>query len=168
MRSILLASAIMFGLGSEFAAAQTVVQLPSFRSFSYSGSVLVPDRGATSLGSVRRSAMSQTRRNGWGHGFGGAQSAGGADVRVTIIDHAAIDAQIRGLSSLGASTSLVRGPKVNPDEEGKALVRFARKQYQAGNHSSSREAYRMAIAKLSPRLRLLAHDEYRRVFPKRR
>ncbi|MEM6470456.1 MAG: hypothetical protein AAF802_12945 [Planctomycetota bacterium] len=146
------------------ADAQTVVQLPSFRSFSYSGSVLVPDRGATSLGSIRRSAFSQTGRNGLGHGFGGGQSVGGATAHVTIIDHAAIDAQIRGLSSLGAPSRIVR-THVNRDDEGKALVRYARKQYLAGQHASGREAYRIAIKMLSPKLSELARQECERVYP---
>ncbi|MEO1617336.1 MAG: hypothetical protein AAFV88_15910 [Planctomycetota bacterium] len=166
---VLIPAVLAFGLlACETASAQTVVQLPSFRSFSYSGSVLVPDRGATYLGGVRRSASSQTRRNGFGRGFGFGQSAGGATAHVTIIDNKAIDAHIRGLSSLGVSPSSRIMPKVDPDAEGKALVRFARKQYQLGRNASSQEAYRLAIQTLSPHLSELAKREYQRVFPVKR
>lgn len=163
----------------------TTVQLPSFNTFSYSGSVLVPDSGATALGSIRRSATSSARR--WGQrAYGSSMSHPGASVHVTIIDLDEMDRQIRGLppsgtrSRLGTSPGTLASvtaaqanatarrigkPSVDPDGEGKALVRFARSQYKAGKRSSSFAAYQMAIETLSPELRVLARKEFYRVFP---
>ena len=50
------------------------------------------------------------------------------------------------------------------EQEGKALVRYARRQHRAGNDSQAFEAYRMAVGLLNGRLRELAKDEFRRVF----
>ena len=174
-------------LGSS-ASAQlpTTVQLPTFNSFSYSGSVLVPDSGATSLGSIRRSATSSSRR--WGNrAFGSSLSHPGASVHVTIIDLDEMDRRLRGLppsgvagSRLGTPPGTLAGvtaaqtnatamrngkPSVDPDSEGKALVRFARSQYKAGKKASAFEAYQMAISALSPKLSDLARKEFYRVFP---
>ncbi|MEL6104837.1 MAG: hypothetical protein AAFU85_02315 [Planctomycetota bacterium] len=163
----------------------TTVQLPSFNTFSYSGSVLVPDSGATALGSIRRSATSSSRR--WGQrAYGSSLSHPGASVHVTIIDLDEMDRRIRGLPPVGARSRLGTAPgtlasitaaqanatarrtgkpSVDPDAEGKALVRFARKQYKAGKKSSSHAAYQLAIETLSPQLRALARKEFYRVFP---
>ena len=53
---------------------------------------------------------------------------------------------------------------MDPTEEGKALVRFARKQYREGRKAASFDTYRMAIQVLDGRLRELAIVEFRRVF----
>ncbi|MDM4017358.1 hypothetical protein [Roseiconus lacunae] len=173
------------------ATAQTI-QLPSFQTFRYSGSVVVPDQGATSLGSVRRSA-SRSRsvgsgnitRRGFGQRAGSATgSTGDSSVHVTIIDHDAIDRQLRGLPTRPVTGSAVpkstrdalkppRQPggtsrdrdQSDPDAEGKALVRYARSQYRAGKRSAAFDIYQLAISKLSPRLAELAKAERDRVFP---
>lgn len=74
-----------------------VVQLPSVRNFSYSGSAWVPDGGTTSLGGVNYGASSSI-----GRGFGPygpraiGSSRGGSSVSVTaqIIDLKALDEAI--------------------------------------------------------------------------
>ncbi|WP_182866820.1 hypothetical protein [Stieleria mannarensis] len=166
---------------NRIASAQSTVQLPSFSRFSYSGSVLVPVGGSASLGGVSRSASGISRRGsraiGAGVGRAGALGHAGASAHVTIIDHDAIDRQLRGLppKSQGRSSASARPPRTtavppdalnpDPDAEGKALVRFARKQYLAGKHSSAFDAYRIAIETLTPRLATLAKAEFKRVFP---
>ncbi|MCA9139445.1 MAG: hypothetical protein KDB00_21880 [Planctomycetales bacterium] len=175
---------LVFGFGG-IACGQTTVQLPSFSQFSYSGSVLVPTGGSTSLGSISRSSSGSSSRGfGGGRAFGGAMSHAGASAHVTIIDNDAIDRQIRGLppkdtvgslpqSSTAANRSAVTNPSavtkrtttIDPDAEGKILVRFARKQYLAGKQASSFDAYQLAIESLSPRLAALAKAEFQRVFP---
>ena len=182
---------LAFILVAESPVSAQTVQLPSFSRFSYSGSVLVPVQGSTSLGSVSRS---YSGRSGRGHFGGRAVGAGmshaGASVRATMIDHDAIDRQLRGLpprnSTLPAQaagtpnrqakqpgetlpqppaspqTSEVQKP--DPDAEGKALVRYARRQYQAGKHEAAYGAYQLARSKLSPRLAELARLEMQRVF----
>ncbi|QEG01282.1 hypothetical protein Mal15_53580 [Stieleria maiorica] len=171
--TLLTLGAVTFGPG-RIVSAQSTVQLPSFSRFTYSGSVLVPVGGSTSLGGVSRSASSISRRGGRAIGAGvgraGALGHAGASAHVTIIDHDAIDRQLRGLppKSQGRSSASARPPRtavVTPDAEGKALVRFARKQYLAGKHTSAFDAYRIAIETLSPRLATLATAEFKRVFP---
>jgi hypothetical protein len=160
------------------ASAQTV-QLPSFSRFSYSGSVLVPTGGSTSLGGVSRSSAGRSSRGLRGRALGAGIDHAGARAHVTIIDHDAIDRQIRGLPAKGGpasgapptgvsrSGSLLnsRVASQDPDAEGKALVRFARKQFLAGHRTSAFDAYRMAIETLSPTLSRLAMREFQRVFP---
>ncbi len=74
-----------------------VVQLPSYRSFSYGGSALVPDGGTSSLGGTRYSTSTSTR-SGWGPYSNRAVSgnAGGTSLSaaVQIIDLDALDAAI--------------------------------------------------------------------------
>lgn len=166
------------------ASAQTV-QLPSISYFSYSGSVLVPDRGATSLGSVSRSSMGRSSRGFGNRAIGSSFGHAGATAHVTIIDNDAIDRQIRGLPPRGPnaarrphglagvsrpiqSTRLPRPTVAEPDAEGKALVRYARKQYLAGKLTSSFDGYSLAIETLSPKLAELAKAEFHRVFPSKR
>jgi type II secretory pathway component GspD/PulD (secretin) len=92
-------------LSSAVAYAQTVtVQLPSVRTFSVGTSVLVPDRGATYLGGVKRASYGSSSFGvpglrgvpGAGRLFG--NRAIGADVSsssawatATIIDHDELD-----------------------------------------------------------------------------
>lgn len=152
--------------------AQTV-QLPSFSRFSYSGTVWVPVGGSTLLGGVSRSSQSVTRRPG-AVTRGQQMNRGHASVHVTLIDNDAIDREIRGLpprGSVGSSKtrstiarSQTRRSSVDPEAEGKALVRFARRQYLDGNRMRSFEAYSMAIETLSPKLAALAKAERSRVF----
>ncbi|MCC9603952.1 hypothetical protein LOC67_25655 [Stieleria sp. JC731] len=154
------------------------VQLPTFQTFSYSGSVLVPDRGSVSLGSVRRSASGRSSR-GFGlgplgsHAGGATNSIGSASVHVTIIDHDAIDRQIRGLPPRGVSSPKSSGAavasnaleKIDVDAEGKALVRYARQKFREGDTGKAFDAYQLAIRKLTPRLADLAKSEMDRVIP---
>ncbi len=73
----------------------SVVQLPSFHTFSYRGSVLVPDGGTTSLGGVKRSATGYNHR-GWNRGYGSVNSTSNASVSARIIDLAEMDRRILG------------------------------------------------------------------------
>ena len=165
------------------------MQLPSFNTFSFSGSVLVPDAGTTSLGGVKRSATGYNHR-GWNRGYGSLNSSSNASVSARIIDLAEMDRQILGGSpeeflrrmrtheqqatamsvSREASGQLRQRAQrtlaspLSRIEEGKALVRFARQEYRQGRKSSSIHAYGMAINQLDGRLKTLAVAEFRRVF----
>jgi len=167
----------------------SVVQLPSFHTFSYRGSVLVPDGGTTSLGGVKRSATGYNHR-GWNRGYGSVNSTSNASVSARIIDLAEMDRQILGgspqeflrrkraeeqqaiatglpVATTGQQTQVTRSPAASTlsrTEEGKALVRFARQEYREGRKSSSIQAYGMAINQLDGRLKTLAVAEFRRVF----
>ncbi len=167
----------------------SVVQLPSFHTFSYGGSVLVPDGGTTSLGGVKRSATGYNHR-GWNRGYGSVNSTSNVSVSARIIDLAEMDRQILGGSPaeflrrmrvqeqqamatdspaavVGRQTQITQKPKapvLSRTEEGKALVRFARQEYREGRKSSSMQAYGMAINQLDGRLKTLAIAEFRRVF----
>ncbi len=167
----------------------SVVQLPSFHTFSYRGSVLVPDGGTTSLGGVKRSATGYNHR-GWNRGYGSVNSTSNASVSARIIDLAEMDRQILGgspqeflrrmraeeqqaiatglpVATTARQTQATRSPAASTlsrTEEGKALVRFARQEYREGRKSSSIQAYGMAINQLDGRLKTLAVAEFRRVF----
>ncbi len=177
-RTTIALTSLMLVVGSTQLRAQTplpsVVQLPSFSTFSYHGTVVVPDSGGAYLGGVKRSASGVTRRGrGLGHGIGAALGNSGASVHATIIDLNEIDRQILG----GTPEQFLRrerakearlgiDPKiaVDPDAEGKALVRYARRRYREGKHSKSFDGYLLAIDVLSPNLRDLAAAEFKRVF----
>ena len=96
----------------------SVVQLPTFSSTSYSGSVLVPDRGSTSLGGVRRSASGLNSRRGF-PGFPGGRAGGfnqstlQLNASATIIDLDAMDRQLLSGSPQGRSTDYLRSPPSN-------------------------------------------------------
>jgi hypothetical protein len=87
-------------------------------------------------------------------------------VSPTIIDLQAMDRHILGgdpkqflaKQRSGKAKDAVR------TEEGKSLVRFARRRYKAGDRSAARSAYLMAIEILDGRLRQLAVAEYRRLY----
>jgi len=177
--------------GASICSAQlpSVVQLPSFHTFSYGGSVLVPDGGTTSLGGVKRSATGYNHR-GWNRGYGSVNSTSNAAVSARIIDLAEMDRQILGGSpeeflarmrsqeQHAIATGLPRGQTgrqgqtsrsptsttLSRTDEGKALVRFARQEYREGRKSSSIQAYGMAINQLDGRLKTLAIAEFRRMF----
>ena len=155
----------VIGHGEAVGQLPSVVQLPSFQTFSYSGTVVVPDRGTTSLGGVRSSAMSSQRRPG-SRSFGLSQSNAQAAVSATIIDLNEMDRQILGASpqQLARGGTSMRSRAVDPVEEGKALVRYARRQYLDGKKSESFVTYQMAIGVLDGRLKDLALVEFRRVF----
>ena len=154
------------------AQAPTTVQLPSFSNFSYRGTVVVPDGGTAHLGSVKRSAIGTTRR-GLSRGFGQEQSIDQATAKVQIIDNAEIDRQLLGgtpeefmrreRAKAAQAGTVKRG--IDPDREGKALVRHARQEYKRGKQSAAFFAYQLAIEKLaSPHLQDLAKVEFQRVF----
>jgi len=177
--------------GASLCHAQlpSVVQLPSFHTFSYGGSVLVPDGGTTSLGGVKRSATGYNHR-GWNRGYGSVNSTSNASVSARIIDLAEMDRQILGGSpkeflrrlraqeqqaiatGLPVAATVRQTPEMRNSksavlsrtEEGKALVRFARQEFREGRKSSSIQAYGMAINQLDGRLKTLAVAEFRRVF----
>lgn len=177
--------------GASLCHAQlpSVVQLPSFHTFSYGGSVVVPDGGTTSLGGVKRSATGYNHR-GWNRGYGSVNSTSNASVSARIIDLAEMDRQILGGSpkeflrrlraqeqqaiatGLPVAATVRQTPEMRNSksavlsrtEEGKALVRFARQEFREGRKSSSIQAYGMAINQLDGRLKTLAVAEFRRVF----
>lgn len=92
LRTSLAAATIFVCAGS--ASAQTV-QLPTFESFSGGGSVLVPDRGGTSIGKIgRRGAQAGTARPGLSRGQARRVAVGGADVSADIQDLAELDQQV--------------------------------------------------------------------------
>lgn len=152
--------------GTASVAIGQVVQLPSIETFSYSGTVLVPDSGSAYLGGIRRSASSYSRRGG-SRAFGSALGNSQASVSATIIDHDEIDRQLLGATPQRFAHSRPvpwETNRADPIEEGKALVRYARAKYRQGQQSASFDGYRMAIAVLRGRLRQLATDEFRRTF----
>ncbi|EMI19868.1 hypothetical protein RMSM_03210 [Rhodopirellula maiorica SM1] len=166
----ILKAAVAILLCSGVATAQTV-QLPSIESFSYSGSVVVPDRGTAFLGG-NRSASFGSRRSGLQRGFGSSQSISQATVSATIIDLKEMDRQILGGTpeqflqrERQREKSGAAPPRnLDPDFQGKALVRYARTQYRQGNTTAAFAGYQQAIAVLSPHLKNLATAEFKRVF----
>ncbi len=174
------------GFVSDSAHAQlpTTVQLPSFSSFSYRGTVVVPDSGGAYLGGVNRSATGLNRR-GLSRGFGSSLGRSGASVHATIIDHREIDRRLLGTSKkefIAAGRTNVQDLRqagqrtnrtnvqdrkrrtVSPTEEGKELVRYARKLYREGKKGDAFDTYRMAIKILPTGLRELAIKEFERTF----
>lgn len=155
-------------------AIPSVVQLPSFSVFRYNGTVVVPDSGSAYLGGVKRYASGVTNRSrGLGHGIGAGLGNSGMSISATIIDLDEMDRQILG----GTPEEFLRReqqkearrggkPKVDvdPDAEGKALVRYARRMYREGQQSKAFDGYLLAMDVLSPSLRDLAAAEFKRVF----
>ncbi len=149
----------------------SVVQLPTFSFFTFSGTVVVPDSGAAYLGGNRRGALGYNRQ-GWQRSFGMQQASPQASIHAQIIDLNEMDEQLLGGTPADfmrrnreAALAKAKDRNVDPDEEGKALVRHARKLYKAGDETGSFDTYRMAIGILkSGRLRELAKVEFRRVF----
>lgn len=143
---------VMILLGCWCTGSQAqVVQLPSFRTFGYRGSVLVPDGGTTSLGGVNRYAAGTTRR-GLGplssRGFGAAASSSNASISATIIDHDEIDRQLLG-DDLYRELHGKRSAKIGSLDEAKSLVRAARQALAQKRQSQARAAYAMAIEMLT-------------------
>ena len=144
-----------------------VVQLPSISTFTYSGSVVVPDRGTGLLAGNRSSASGSSRNGGLGSSFGSSQGASQATIKATMIDLDEMDRQILG----GTPQEFMRSRRlsqpeqnVDPDRDGKAIVRYARLQYRNGNQTASFRGYQTAIGMLSPPLKELAAAEFKRVF----
>jgi len=163
---LFLVTLVILVTGQMGSASGQTVQLPSIERFTYSGSLLVPDRGRAYLGGLNSAAGS----GGPSHSFQSSQ----ASVNVTIIDLDAIDRQILGGTpeqflrqqrDQSTSDETRRTPSAVPEREGKSLVRYARSQFSKGNTDTANDAYRMAIAVLSPTLRQLAIKEYKSRFP---
>jgi hypothetical protein len=142
-----------------------VVQLPSIETFSYSGSVLVPDSGTTSLGGRTSSATGVRSRLG-NQAFGGSFGSSHASASVTIIDLQAMDQQMLQDKSRELPTNPHASVTLSERTElGKKWVRTARRELRAGNQSAAFEAYRKSLALLNGELRALAMAEFRRQFP---
>jgi len=163
-------------------AFSQIVQLPSFHTFSYSGTVEVPDGGTMSLGGNAYSSSVRSQRGGLFPGpvaRSGLNQAANASVAATIIDHQEIDRQLLGQSpqSLIERHHAIedrrdreaRGMKpADRTEEGKSLVRYARSLYQQRRYTDSEHAYEMAVAILEPSLKKLAIAEMQRFgFPRK-
>jgi len=154
-----------------------IIQLPSFHSFSYSGTVVVPDGGTTSLGGNTYSSSSRSQRSGLFPGpiaRSGQSQFGNAAATATIIDHQAIDQQLLGQSRrqmIDRQEAInrqvdrqERGMKTaDRTEEGKSLVRYARSLYEQRRYADARDAYEMAVAILDPSLQKHAIAEMRRL-----
>jgi hypothetical protein len=157
-------------------AFSQIVQLPSFHTFSYSGTVEVPDGGTMSLGGNAYSSSARSQRSGLFPGpvaRAGLNQAANASVTATIIDHQEIDRQLLGQSpqslidrhqAIEAQRNReARGVKpADRTEEGKALVRYARALYQQRRYADSKHTYEMAVAILEPPLQALAIAEMQR------
>lgn len=170
-RSTLLASLIIAWLGSAAESAAQTVQLPSFQTFSYSGTVVVPDRGGTSLGGRSSSSLGSRSRAG-AAAMSSGQGISRASAHATIIDQQVMDQAVLGDAwdpSGARGAAAARGDRSQASaaqvQEGKRLVRFARSQFQQGNTRSAFEAYRLAIEILPGQLQVLATAEFRRFFP---
>ncbi len=166
------------GLSGSSLAAQSVVQLPSVRQFSYQGGVLVPDGGSVFLGGNRSAAMSSSSRGlpGIGRLPGSNQSSqlssSGVSASVTIIDLNEMDREILGYDpqelrrgrggrshvgeaagrlAVGVHSDPVSAEQrvINEIAEAKALVRNARSSLQAGKPATAKHAYQLAIEMLS-------------------
>lgn len=143
----------------------SVIQLPSVSTFSYNGTVVVPDSGSGYLGGVKRSA-SRRSQCGLNRSVGRRLGNAGAFVSPTIIDQEELDRQILGGTpkEFTAREGSSKFKRIDRTTEGKSLVRFARKQYQQGDKNGAAYTYRLAIDILDGRLRQLAIAEYRRLY----
>lgn len=83
-------------------AAAQIVQQPSFRNFSYSGSAWVPDGGTASLASTYATGTGRVSR-GWGPysraNMGGTTGTGLMSVSVDVIDLQALDEAILNINA---------------------------------------------------------------------
>ncbi len=152
------------------ATAQTI-QLPTIHRFGYSGSVLVPDGGTSSLGSYNSASQSGSQ-SGWLVPRWDTRSASvnsaGASITASIIDHEQMDRELLGQSAAELRNELRRqSPRPKPTmqaiEEGKSLVRYARTLVKQGRYRAARQAYLTALPLLDQRLRELALQEMNRL-----
>ena len=148
--------------------AGQVVQLPSIQTFSYSGSVSVPDRGSVSLGGVSRSG-SFSSRSGLGplsrRSAGGFQSQSSLIASATIIDLEAMDRRLLDEDNAAVGKPQVPIQSSTRFRKARGLIQYARKRNAAGDHGLAKVAYEMAIEHLHGDLRRYAVDEYRRRYP---
>ncbi|MEZ6091035.1 MAG: hypothetical protein R3C05_24045 [Pirellulaceae bacterium] len=172
--SLILVAAISWSVTDV--AAQTL-QLPTFRSFGYSGSVLVPDGGSASLGGIGR-ASEFGSRGGWGplrsRTTGRTMSTGSLSAHVQIIDLAEMDRQLLGAEPAeflrrqkaaeatndGPLLPEVREAPTDPVEAAKQLVRDARRCVSKGNFRVADYYYRRSIQELPADLAVIAKQEY--------
>jgi hypothetical protein len=97
--SRLMITTLVITLCSVVTSHAQTISLPSFHTFSYSGTVEVPDGGTMSLGGNAYSAASRSQRSGLLPGpvaRSGIQGASNASITATIIDHQEIDRQLLG------------------------------------------------------------------------
>ncbi len=139
--------------------------------FGYSGSVLVPDGGTSSLGSYSSASQSGSQ-SGWLVPRWDTRSASvnsaGASITASIIDHEQMDRELLGQSAAELRNELRRqSPRPRPTmqaiEEGKSLVRYARTLVKQGRYRAARQAYLTALPLLDQRLRELALQEMNRL-----
>jgi len=142
--------------GVNAVLAQTV-QLPSVRQFSTTGGVLVPDGGSAFLGGNRSSAWGASSQgipilpNLPGSRFGSRSSAGGVSASVTIIDLDEMDRRILGENWRQNMKRQAANTRSESERiaEAKSLVRNARRAWNAGQISTARNTYDLAIERLS-------------------
>ncbi|MEM9585680.1 MAG: hypothetical protein AAGA03_00240 [Planctomycetota bacterium] len=169
MRTALLLG--LFYASADQAKAQ-VVQLPTFRSFQYQGSVLVPDQGTASLGGNSGAALGRTRSRFGGRSSGQSLFRSQPTISATIIDNQAMDRQILGGTpeqflerrrAERANSADARSPiPLTRTEVGKALVRQARGEYTRRDTASAFVTYRRALSYLDGHLLSYASNEFRR------
>ncbi|WP_417749395.1 hypothetical protein [Rosistilla oblonga] len=168
---ILILTAVVTMIAANACPAQ-VVMLPTFGTFQYSGSVLVPDGGSAHLGSIGRSAES-SRSSGWGsRSTGRSISRGTMSAHVQIIDLAEMDRQLLGAEPAeflrqqkakeNAAAKVVPPKPIDPVEAAKQLVRDARRCVQEGHLKAADYYYRRAIGELPSDLAAIAQREYER------
>ena len=98
--------AVLLIVGGPKVASGQVVQLPTFRNFSYSGGAWVPDRGTTSLGGNYRSRNASSQFGPYA-GRNISSSRGGSSLTesVRIIDLQAMDDAILSGSTSGTGNA---------------------------------------------------------------
>ncbi len=97
-------------MSTELSTYAQVVQLPSVRTFSSSGSVLVPDGGTAALGGSRYGSSSSARSGGGltaGRALAGQSGGSSLSVSVQIIDLQALDEAILASAAGTASSATV-------------------------------------------------------------
>jgi hypothetical protein len=164
---------VSLGLLYSSASAQAqVVQLPTFHQFSTSTTVVVPDRGSTSLAGVGRSAAGGSQFGAPGlpgnRSTGAAAQAGGVGLLAQIHDFAEMDrrlleqaANMRGpLPAMNSVERVSAEPVVasiseikraqslaveQAEKEAFTLLRRADVAYEAGKHRVAKVYYEMTI-----------------------
>lgn len=162
-------------LSGATAMAQ-VVQLPTFSSVGYSGTVWVPDQGSASLAGSGFDWGSWSSRNGMLPNFSTNRlvEAGGVVVNVEVVDPRALDRELRIDVALAqrrreqavaetSSRPVSLQPPDDPVEKGKWLVRRARAALADRLPQVARIYYQQALPLLTPELQRLAQQELNRL-----
>jgi hypothetical protein len=190
LRSIAWRSLVLAGLllGAAAPAVAQVVQLPTFQSIGYSGTVWVPDSGAAFLGGLNQRRSAVASRGPLLPNFSASQivEAGGMVVKVDVVDPRALDRELkidshqaarhrgaphRMADLRGERDRTTAGPSVSdlstpPDDrlaKGKWLVRRARAALDDRLPQVARIYYLQALPLLPPELQALAQAELNRV-----